>query len=77
MTRKRFWKLRNAMLVGLNKWAKDRGLGDKITPGRAFRSNRAIPGKPLVDFDGLGMKSYDEVWNCEHMKFTRDMAGMM
>jgi len=76
MTRKRFWKLRNALIVGLNKWAKDHGIGDKVTPGAAFRKNRAVPGKTLVNFDGLEEKSYKDVWESEAMKHARNMAGM-
>ena len=74
MTRKRFWKLRNAMEVRLLAWSKANGMGFK---GTVIRSSRPVPGKPLVRFGTPGYgNSYDEVWNSEGMKSFRKSLGM-
>ncbi len=64
MTRKRFWKLRNALNVRLNEWAKE-NLGG-CSSGITDKALRPVSGKPLVDFKvarerGFG-SSYKELW---------------
>ena len=76
MTRKRFWRLRNAMNVKLDMWA-EANMGGKPS-GVSYKRLRPVSGKPLVKFDpnnGFGM-SYDEVWNSNATRFLRDGLGM-
>lgn len=75
MTRKRFWGLRNALAVELNKWGKAHGCGRS---GTIDKSMRPVSGVPLVTF-GKGPEpwtSYDECWNCKAMKDLRKTLGM-
>lgn len=77
MTRKRFWRLRNATTVRLHAWAKENGLESS---GISDKAMRPVSGKPLVNFP-LGKKlgygtSYDECWNSAAMKDLRKSLGM-
>ena len=75
MTRKRFWGLRNALVVELNKWAKANGFD---RPGTSDKSMRPVSGVPLVKF-GEGPEpwtSYDECWNGKAIKGLRKTLGM-
>ena len=71
MTRKRFLKLRFALTIALRTWAKENGYPDYTKDTKAMRP---VSGKPLVNFDGLGVKSYAECWNM--MNDLRKVIGM-
>ena len=75
MTRKRFWRLRNAMIVKTREWANERGMGYSGTRDKA---TRPVSGKPLVNFgtEYLPETSYAEVWNSEAMRTLRKVIGM-
>ena len=77
MTRKRYWRLRNALNVRLEEWGRKNGFSPKGTDNKAMRP---VSGKPLVNFE-LGKKlgfgtSYAECWNCEAMVKLRKSLGM-
>lgn len=78
MTRKRFWRLRNAENVRLREWAKD-NLGG-CPSGVSDKTLRPVSGKPLVDFrEGVRLgfgSSYKEVWESSGNKALRGGLGL-
>jgi hypothetical protein len=79
MTRKRFWKLRNALNTRLYEWAKTQPDLDKINEGASMKAMRPVSGKPLVDFGCRTLeyiRSYDDVWNMDGMRDLRKNLGM-
>lgn len=75
MTRKRFWKLRNALSVHLDAWAKENGFPYSGVSNKAMRP---VSGKPLVNFGKHPEygTSYEECWNNDAMKTLRKSIGM-
>ena len=76
MTRKRYWRLRNALNVRLNEWGKA-NLGG-CPSGVTDKALRPVSGKPLFDMEAAKRKglptSYAELW--ESAKALRDGLGM-
>lgn len=78
MTRKRFWRLRNALNVRLNEWGKANMGG--CPSGVTDKKLRPVSGKPLLDFE-LARKngwptSYAGQWNSPEFKSFRQGLGM-
>ena len=76
MTRKRFWRLRNALNVRLNEWGKANMGG--CPSGVTDKKLRPVSGKPLVNMEAAKRSGYGTSYaECgEGLMFLRDGLGM-